>query len=169
MINKNLILLIIGLFWLISSCNDRFAPFQETLDKLEGTYQIAEARFLSKSSFLNNGSRVDSVVYDIGIMSFAACAYNSRSCEGYIHGYPTETEPKNYFEFTISDGDWDSIIIFPIDIVSNIIPISNSTDMTANFVDDEQYDLILQSYNRSTVSRIPTHPHTIFLKRMDLN
>ena len=165
---KNLIIILTSLF-ICQACNDRFAPFQETLDNLEGTYQVSEARFLSKSSFLNNGTRIDSVVYDIGIMSFSSCAYNSRSCEGYIHGYPIATEPKNYFEFTISDGDWDSIIIFPVDTVSNIIPISNSTYMTVGFVDDQQYDLILQSYNRSTVSRIFTHPHTIFLKRIDLN
>ncbi|MFW5759462.1 MAG: hypothetical protein ACOCXH_00610 [Cyclobacteriaceae bacterium] len=151
---KNLII-ILTLIIICLACNDRFAPFQETLDNLEGTYQIAEARFLSKSSFLNNGTRIDSVVYNVGIMHFSSCSYNSRSCEGYIHGYPIATEPKNYFEFKIDNYyDWNQIEIFPVDTVSNIIPISNTTPMTVSFVDDPHYDVILNSYNRSTISII---------------
>jgi len=94
MLKKNLILFLIGLFGFICGCNDRDKPFQETLDLLQGTYVISEARFL-------DSQQADSIVYDIGVMSFDPCLYNptNQDCSGYVQAFPLEDAEKSYFFF----------------------------------------------------------------------
>ncbi len=117
---KNLII-ILTLIIVCQACNDRDKPFQETLDLLQGIYVISEARFL-------DSQKADSIVYDIGIISFDPCLYDfsDQNCSGYIQAYPLEGSEKNYFLFNLTSDDWNKLIIIPRKTVSKIVRINNT-------------------------------------------
>ncbi len=153
---KQGLLFLIVLFGFISGCNDRDKPFQETLDLLQGTYVISEARFLESQ-------QADSIVFDIGVMSFDPCLYNhtDQDCSGYIQAYPLEVSEKSYFFFNLDSDDWNQLIVFP-ETVSDIIRINNLKPIDIIF---EESEIILEIFNRDRVSRIPPYPYRIVLTK----
>ena len=154
---KQDLLFLIVLFGFISGCNDRDKPFQETLDLLQGTYVISEARFL-------DSQYSDSVVYEIGVMSFDPCLYNhtNQDCSGYIQAYPLEVSEKDYFFFNLDSDDWNELIVFP-ETVSDIIRINNLKPIDIIF---DESEVILEIFNRDRVSRIPPYPYHVSLRRL---
>ncbi len=153
---KIIIILSLSIYGLLSGCNDRDKPFQETLDLLQGVYVISEARFL-------DSQYSDSVVYEIGVMSFDPCLYNhtNQDCSGYIQAYPLEVSEKDYFFFNLDSDDWNELIVFP-ETVSDIIRINNLIPIDIMF---DESEVILEIFNRDRVSRIPPYPYRIVLTK----
>jgi len=160
MLKKNLILFLIGLFGFICGCNDRDKPFQETLDLLQGTYVISEARFL-------DSQQADSIVYDIGVMNFDPCLYDfsDQNCNGYIQSYPLKGSEKDYFLFNLTSNDWNKLIIIPRKTVSKIVRINNTKIVNISFDENNSNIIILEIFNRDRVSRIPPYPYRIVLTK----
>lgn len=156
MTKQNLILFLICVFGFISGCNDRDKPFQETLDLLQGVYVISEARFLDSQNS-------DSVVYEIGVMSFDPCTYNhtNQDCSGYIQAFPLEKSEKSYFLFNLDYDDWNQLIVFP-ETISDIIRINNLKQIDIMF---DESEVILELFSRDRVSRIPPYPYQISLRK----
>jgi len=161
---KQDLLFLIVLFGFISGCNDRDKPFQETLDLLQGTYVISEARFL-------DSQYSDSVVYEIGVISFDPCLYDfsDQNCSGYIQAYPLEGSEKNYFLFNLALDDWNKLIIIPRKTVSKIVRINNTKIINISFDENNSNIIILDFFNKGKnefLAGIPPNPYRIYLEKI---